>query len=79
MTGPRPRQAVLTQDNDLSKTNETRRTIEGMIDGLNDLEYEGLSLFFAASFRWMGNAGCGTKNGLREFKENWVLPFRAAS
>jgi predicted ester cyclase len=26
----------------------------------------------------MGNAGCGTKKGLTEFKDNWVVPFRAA-
>jgi predicted ester cyclase len=78
MPGPRPQQSQLTTGNDLSKTAQTRRTIEGMIDGLNDLLYEDLSRFFAADFRWMGNAGCGTKHGLEEFKQNWVLPFRAA-
>src|SRR5580698_8092324 len=78
MTGPRPEQGVLTRDNDLSKTAETRNTVEGMIDGLNDLAYDSLSRFFHDSFRWMGNAGCGTKLGLKEFKENWELPFREA-
>jgi predicted ester cyclase len=78
MRGPRPEQGRLTQDNDLSKTQQTRATIEGMIDGLNDLVWEGLSQFFHENFRWMGNAGCGTKNGLTEFKEHWVAPFRAA-
>jgi predicted ester cyclase len=78
MTGPRPDQGVLTRDNNLSKTAETRNTVEGMIDGLNDLAYDSLSRFFHDSFRWMGNTGCGTKNGLQEFKENWVLPFREA-
>ncbi len=78
MTGPRPEQGVLTRHNDLSKTAETRNTVEGMIDGLNDLAYDSLSRFFHDRFRWMGNAGCGTKNGLQEFKENWVLPFREA-
>jgi steroid delta-isomerase-like uncharacterized protein len=78
MTGPRPIQGQLTIGNDRSKTAETRRTIEAMIDGLNDLVYEEFGRFFAADFRWMGNAGCGTKHGLEEFKENWVLPFRAA-
>lgn len=78
MIGARPEQGRLTNENDLSKTGETRRTIEGMIDGLNDMGFEGLARFFHDDFRWMGNAGCGTKRGLQEFKDNWVLPFRAA-
>lgn len=78
MTGPRPLQAALTRDNDLTKTSATRRTVEGMIDGLNDLELEGLSRFFHEDFCWHGNAGCGTKVGLQQFLDNWVLPFRAA-
>ncbi len=78
MPGSRPEQGRLTKDNDLSKTDETRRTVEAMIDGLNDLIFEGLGRFFHDDFRWMGNAGCGTKQGLQEFKDNWVLPFRAA-
>ena len=78
MKGSRPQQGHLTLDNDLTKSAETERTITGMIDGLNDLEYDGLARFFAPDFRWMGNAGCGTKDGLREFQENWVRPFRAA-
>src|SRR5262252_3552861 len=77
MRGPRPEQGRLTKSNDLSKTAETRRTIEAMIDGLNDLVFDGLSRFFHENFRWMGNAGCGTKKGLKEFKNNWVAPFRA--
>ena len=78
MPGARPEQGRLTQINDLSKTAETRQTIEGMIDGLNDYVFEGLSRFFHEDFRWMGNAGCGTKEGLREFLDHWVVPFRAA-
>jgi predicted ester cyclase len=78
MHGPRPEQGVLTRDNDLSKTAQTRRTIEGMIDGLNDLAFDSLDRFFDQAFRWMGNAGCGTKHGLQEFKDNWVHPFREA-
>jgi predicted ester cyclase len=78
MQGPRPEQGRLTSNNDLSKTASTRATIEGMIDGLNDLLFEGLAQFFDVNFRWMGNAGCGTKKGLNEFKDNWVVPFRAA-
>mgnify|MGYP005854423121 CR=1 FL=1 len=33
---------------------------------------------FHADFVWRGNTGCGTKNGLAEFRRNWQLPLRAA-
>lgn len=78
MKGSRPEQAALTQHNDLSKTEQTRQVITTMVDGLNDHEIEGMGVFFAASFRWMGNAGCGTKNGLNAFQKNWQVPFQAA-
>jgi predicted ester cyclase len=78
MSGARPEQGILTRDNDLSKTDETRRVIEGMVDGLNDHKINGIGDFFDVAFRWFGNAGCGTKNGLKEFQENWQRPFQAA-
>ena len=78
MKGARPRQAVLTRSFDPSKTMETRRVIEGMVDGLNDHRIGDIDEFFSASFRWMGNCGCGVKNGLQEFQENWQKPFQAA-
>ena len=76
--GARPEQAQLTKNNDLSKTEETRRVVESMVDGLNDHLINGIGVFFAESFRWMGNSGCGTKNGLKEFQDNWQRPFQAA-
>ena len=78
MKGSRPAQAQLTADNDLSKTDETIATIDAMVDGLNDHDIDGMGRFFAATFRWMGNAGCGQKNGLQEFQDNWQRPFQAA-
>ncbi len=78
MHGARPEQAALSRDTDLSKTEETRAVIEGMVDGLNDHRIDDIGEFFAESFRWMGNTGCGTKNGLREFQDNWQRPFQAA-
>lgn len=78
MKGSRPEQAVLSRDNDLSKTEETRSVVETMVDGLNDHEIDGMGAFFAQSFRWMGNAGCGTKDGLKAFQDNWQRPFQAA-
>lgn len=78
MKGSRPEQAALTRDNDLSKTEQTRQVVASMVDGLNDHEIDGMGAFFAASFRWMGNAGCGTKQGLEAFQQNWQVPFQAA-
>lgn len=78
MKGARPEQGILTQDNDRSRTEETRRVVEGMVDGLNDHMIDGIGAFFADNFCWHGNAGCGTKNGLREFQDNWQRPFQAA-
>ena len=74
----RPEQATLTRDTDMSKTDETRRVIEGMVDGLNDHRIDDIGTFFADSFRWMGNQGCGTKMGLTAFQDNWQRPFQAA-
>ncbi len=78
MKGSRPEQAVLSKDTDLSKTEETRAVIENMVDGLNDHRISDIGEFFSQSFRWMGNFGCGSKNGLREFQDNWQRPFQAA-
>ena len=78
MKHSRPEQSELTRDNDLSKTEETLATIDAMVDGLNDHDIDGMGRFFSESFRWMGNAGCGFKNGLKEFQDNWQRPFQAA-
>ena len=78
MKGSRPEQAALTRDNDLSKTDETRRVIEDMVDALNDHVIDGIEAFFDRDFRWMGNAGCGTKTGHAAFQDNWQRPFQAA-
>lgn len=78
MSGARPIQAALTQHNDLSKTEETLASIDAMVDGLNDHDIEGMGRFFSDSFRWMGNAGCGMKQGLAEFQSNWQRPFQEA-
>lgn len=78
MAGARPDQAALTADNDLTQTDATLATIDRMVDGLNDHEIDGMGAFFAETFRWMGNAGCGFKNGLKEFQDNWQRPFQAA-
>jgi predicted ester cyclase len=74
----KPQQAALTAGNDPARTAETRKVIEAMVDGLNDHQINGMAAFFHPAFRWMGNCGCGTKDGLAEFQENWQRPFQAA-
>jgi predicted ester cyclase len=78
MSGARPEQAYLSKDTDMSKTEETRAVIENMVDGLNDHRIVDIGEFFSESFRWMGNMGCGTKDGIRAFQDNWQKPFQAA-
>jgi len=78
LKGPRPEQAQLTTNNDLSRSGDTLATIDAMVGGLNDHDIENMGRFFSESFRWMGNAGCGTKHGLKEFQDNWQRPFQAA-
>lgn len=74
----RPLQAVRTADADDSKTVETRSVIADMVNALNDHRIDDIGEFFADDFRWIGNFGCGTKNGLKEFQDNWQRPFLAA-
>ena len=78
MKGSRPEQATLSKNTDLSKTDETRRVIEDMVDGLNDHRIDDIGEFFSEGFRWIGNQGCGKKVGLKEFQDNWQRPFQAA-
>ena len=78
MKGSRPNQAELTKNNDLSKTKKTQEVIESMVDGLNDHRIEDIGEFFSENFRWMGNFGCGTKSGLKEFQDNGQKPFQEA-
>lgn len=78
MRGSRPEQALLSKDTDLSKTDETRQVIEAMVDGLNDHRIDDIDAFFADSFVWRGNFGCGVKHGVAAFKAHWQRPFQAA-
>ncbi|TBR41404.1 polyketide cyclase [Marinomonas agarivorans] len=78
MTQIKVTQAPFTMHNDPSKTETTRRVVEAMVDGLNDHDIDGMGRFFDENFRWIGNTGCGLKNGLKEFQDNWQRPFQAA-
>ena len=78
MKGARPEQGELTCDNDLSKTEQSATVVFSMVDALNDHMIDGIETFFHRDFRWMGNAGCGTKYGVKDFQDNWQRPFQAA-
>lgn len=71
------RNPYLTRDNNLDKTEESMETVirmtEALQAGSNDM-----AAHFHEDFHWMANKGCGTKNGIREFRRNWQLPLRAA-
>ena len=71
-------QSTLTSSNDLSKTKVTKEIIEKMVVALNDHRIADIGEFFANNFNWFGNYGCGTKIGLKEFQENWQVPFQKA-
>ena len=78
MRETRPEQAVLSRDTDLSKTDETRAVIEGMVDGLNDHRIDDIGEFFAEGFRWMGNAGCGPRSACKSSRTTGNGHFQAA-
>ena len=78
MKSARPLQAKLTKENDLSKTEETCKVVEGMVDALNDHMIDGIGAFFDQNFHWFGNAGCGVKGNLKAFQDGWQRPFQAA-
>lgn len=46
MTGARPEQAVLTRDTDTSKSDGTRRVIEGMVDIPQISARSGVNVFY---------------------------------
>jgi predicted ester cyclase len=60
-----------------ASTRETLAVIQRMEAALA-ANSDDMAAHFHEGFRWMGNAGCGTKNGLDEFRRNWQLPLRAA-
>lgn len=56
---------------------ETLAVIKRMEQALGENSQDMLA-HFHEDFRWMGNYGCGTKEGVEAFRNNWQLPLRAA-
>ncbi len=60
-----------------TKTAATLAAVKAMELGLAANEMD-MSVYFTQDFKWRGNQGCGTKNGIAEFQRNWQFPLRAA-
>ena len=50
MKGSRPTQAYLSAETDMTKTSETQKVIEEMVDGLNDHRIDDIGEFFSRIF-----------------------------
>ena len=61
----------------MSKSQETLAVIQRMEAALA-ANSDDMAAHFHEDFRWLGNYGCGTKNGLDAFRRDWQLPIRAA-
>ena len=48
MKGSRPTQAYLSAKTDMTKTSETQKVIEEMVDGLNDHRIDDIGQFFSS-------------------------------
>lgn len=71
------RHPQLTRNNNLDKTEESHRVVVNMTESLQ-AGSDDMQAHFHQDFRWIANTGCGVKNGLNEFRQNWQLPLRAA-
>lgn len=66
--------SVMTAEEQAEATRQVILRMEAALAANSD----DMAAHFNEDFRWIGNRGCGTKNGLAEFRANWQLPFRAA-
>ena len=60
-----------------TKTAQSLAAVKAMEAGLVNAETD-MTPYFTPDFVWRGNRGCGTKNGLDEFRRNWQKPIRSA-
>ncbi len=59
------------------QSEETLAVIRRMEQALAENSQD-MHAHFHDDFRWIGNYGCGTKEGVEAFRRNWQLPLRAA-
>ena len=67
----------MSAEEHVKKSQETLAAVKRMEDGLAANEND-MAAYFHEDFTWRGNAGCGFKDGLEAFRNNWQLPFRVA-
>lgn len=64
-------------DEHAKKSAETLAVVKRMEVALGENSQD-MQTHFHEDFRWIGNYGCGTKEGVEAFRNNWQLPLRAA-
>ena len=71
---------ISAEDNELlvQFRSPLKEVIEKMVQALNEHRIDNIGDFFENNFNWFGNFGCGTKIGLKEFQQNWQVPFQKA-
>lgn len=67
----------MTPEDHARKSAESLAAVRRMEEGLAQSEMD-MTPYFHEDFTWRGNAGCGIKKGVEEFRRNWQWPFRAA-
>lgn len=53
----------------------TKKVVAEMLESLNQHVIEGQETYWNDNARWIGPAGAGTKNSLKEFQNGWQKPF----
>ena len=67
----------MRESENLSTSEATLAAVKRMEDALGNNESD-MTPYFHDDFTWRGNQGCGLKEGLKAFRNNWQLPLRAA-
>ena len=67
MKGSRPTQAYLSAETDMTKTSETQKVIEEMVDGLNDHRIDDIGEFFSKNFITPASTGVIEGNLISSF------------
>lgn len=67
----------MTPEEHRQRSEESLAAVKRMEEALARSEMD-MTPYFHEDFVWRGNVGCGTKNGVEEFRRNWQWPFRAA-
>ncbi|MFB6252964.1 MAG: ester cyclase [Halobellus sp.] len=81
--GPTTQDGVLLDEQDDEASEKTLQVVEGMLDGLQDYQEEGLDgmgleKYWHEDFMWYGPAGTGTTRGIDGFQEYHQAPFLEA-